>query len=656
MRGRRRTRIVARVDDGTAAVSVTWFNQPWLADRLKPGTRGQAARQARPLRLRAPLVRHRRERAPPPTSLRSTRPRRRSRPRPCGASSTRRCRSRCTSPIRCPAELREREGLALKRDALAAVHRPRDLDEAETRPAASRLRGAARPPDRDRAPRRQSASGRSRPALGEPGELIHRYREALPFALTPYQEQAIREIDGDLARTVPMQRLLQGDVGSGKTVVALYALLRAVENGRQGALMAPTETLAEQHFLTIADLCLELGVSCALLTSSSGKREREAALGADVVVGHARADPGGLRATRPRGRGRRRAAPLRRRAALGACGRPRAARPPHDRDADPAHARAHGLRRPRRVGDREAARVAQAGDHELDHRGPRVRGVHAADAAAAGGAAGVRRLPADRGVRDVARARRRGGGRAAAARRAARLPRRLPPRPAQGGRAPRAHGPLQGARARRPRGDDGDRGRRRRPERDRDDRAGGRPLRARAAPPAARPGRARRRAVVLPARLAREGGADRVGAGPARRRSATRATASSSPRSTSSCAAAARCSARGSRASPTSASPTSAATATCSSGPAPRRPESAPGRCRTRPRRSSPRSSPRRSREARGPTHPSSTRSRRLAARRGRRPTRSVCSRSTATPIARWRISAVPRDQRESGLVRSRLL
>ena len=82
-----------------------------------------------------------------------------------------------------------------------------------------------------------------------------------------------------------MQRLLQGDVGSGKTVVALYALLRAVENGRQGALMAPTETLAEQHFLTVADLCFELGVTCALLTSASGKRERSAALGADVVVG-----------------------------------------------------------------------------------------------------------------------------------------------------------------------------------------------------------------------------------------------------------------------------------------------------------------------------------------------------------------------------------
>jgi ATP-dependent DNA helicase RecG len=183
-----------------------------------------------------------------------------------------------------PAELREREGLALKRDAIAAVHRPHDLDEAET----SRRRlafeellvlqvGIAR-----RTAQRERTLA---PGLGEPDELIHRYREALPFALTPYQEQAIREIDGDLGRTVPMQRLLQGDVGSGKTVVALYALLRAVENGRQGALMAPTETLAEQHFLTIADLCFELGVRCALLTSSSGKREREAALGADVVVG-----------------------------------------------------------------------------------------------------------------------------------------------------------------------------------------------------------------------------------------------------------------------------------------------------------------------------------------------------------------------------------
>jgi ATP-dependent DNA helicase RecG len=82
-----------------------------------------------------------------------------------------------------------------------------------------------------------------------------------------------------------MQRLLQGDVGSGKTVVALYALLRAVERGFQGALMAPTETLAEQHFLTVEELCRELGVACGLLTSSVGKRARDAARDAAILVG-----------------------------------------------------------------------------------------------------------------------------------------------------------------------------------------------------------------------------------------------------------------------------------------------------------------------------------------------------------------------------------
>jgi ATP-dependent DNA helicase RecG len=102
----------------------------------------------------------------------------------------------------------------------------------------------------------------------------------LPFALTEHQECAIAEIDADLERTVPMQRLLQGDVGAGKTVVALYALLRAVESGRQGALMAPTETLAEQHFLTLDEPCRALGVTCALLTGSV-KHD----VNSDIVVG-----------------------------------------------------------------------------------------------------------------------------------------------------------------------------------------------------------------------------------------------------------------------------------------------------------------------------------------------------------------------------------
>jgi ATP-dependent DNA helicase RecG len=283
LRGRRRSRIVARVDDGTASVSVSWFNQPWLADRLTPGTQ---------VRLRGKLGRFGFE--PRSYDVGETRATADFAPvypaaEEIAAATVRRVVDTALPlamhvPDPLPADLREREGLALKRDALAAVHRPHDLDEAETsrqRLAFEELLVLQIGITRRVAERERTLA----PALGEPRDLVRRYRETLPFALTPYQEQAIREIDGDLARTAPMQRLLQGDVGSGKTVVALYALLRAVENGRQGALMAPTETLAEQHFLTIADLCLELGVSCALLTSSSRKREREAALGADVVVG-----------------------------------------------------------------------------------------------------------------------------------------------------------------------------------------------------------------------------------------------------------------------------------------------------------------------------------------------------------------------------------
>src|SRR5207244_9723572 len=119
------------------------------------------------------------------------------------------------------------------------------------------------------------------PALGAPADLVARYRDWLPFELTPHQERAIEEIDADLGRPTPMERLLQGEVGSGKTVVALYALLRAVEAGKRGALMAPTETLAEQHFLTLEEPCRELGVRLALLTRSVKDEVAEA----QIVVG-----------------------------------------------------------------------------------------------------------------------------------------------------------------------------------------------------------------------------------------------------------------------------------------------------------------------------------------------------------------------------------
>jgi ATP-dependent DNA helicase RecG len=253
-------------DDSGGQVSASFFNQPWLLEKLTPGTsirlRGKLSRfgfevksydigEARRTADFAPVY-------PASEQIPSTRLR----------ELVRRALADYGRfvPDPLPAELE----LPLHRDALAALHFPGDEDQAEI----GRRRLAL-----DELVALQLVVARLRDtdavatSLAGPGELIERYRGVLPFQLTEYQERAIAEIDADLARTTPMQRLLQGDVGSGKTVVALYALLRAVESGRQGALMAPTETLAEQHFLTLEALCAQLGVRCVLLTGSVGAKK-----------------------------------------------------------------------------------------------------------------------------------------------------------------------------------------------------------------------------------------------------------------------------------------------------------------------------------------------------------------------------------------------
>jgi ATP-dependent DNA helicase RecG len=111
-------------------------------------------------------------------------------------------------------------------------------------------------------------------------DLTARWLETmLPFQLTGDQQRALEAIDVDLGRARPMQRLLMGEVGSGKTVVALYTLLRAVEHGYQGALMAPTEPLAEQHFATIQSLMPGEAVPAGLLTGSTPARRKQDLLG-----------------------------------------------------------------------------------------------------------------------------------------------------------------------------------------------------------------------------------------------------------------------------------------------------------------------------------------------------------------------------------------
>jgi ATP-dependent DNA helicase RecG len=110
------------------------------------------------------------------------------------------------------------------------------------------------------------------------GSLLNPYLSGLPFGLTAAQERVIEEVLADMRSEKPMRRLLQGDVGSGKTVVAVAALLTAVESGGQGAIMAPTEVLAEQHYLSISGALAELPVRVVLLTGSQSVTERRAAL------------------------------------------------------------------------------------------------------------------------------------------------------------------------------------------------------------------------------------------------------------------------------------------------------------------------------------------------------------------------------------------
>lgn len=111
------------------------------------------------------------------------------------------------------------------------------------------------------------------------GDITARVAEALPFSLTEGQQQAVTEIRADLASPDRMSRLLQGDVGSGKTVVALMAMAAVAEGGAQSTLMAPTEILATQHFKTLKPLCDMAGLGCELLTGKMPAAERRAILG-----------------------------------------------------------------------------------------------------------------------------------------------------------------------------------------------------------------------------------------------------------------------------------------------------------------------------------------------------------------------------------------
>ena len=314
-----------------------------------------------------------------------------------------------------PEWTRQAAGVVDLESAFRAVHQPTDksvIDEGRDRlrfdeAFALQLTMAYR--------RADAASHRAVPRPRKAGGLLDAFDERLPFILTKGQIAVSEEIMADLGRTRPMQRLLQGEVGSGKTLVALRAMLAVVDGGGQAALLAPTEVLAAQHFQTITRMLGELAsggtlgapdqaTGVVLITgSSSAGRRREATLQASsgtagIVIGtHALAQLRcAVRRSRP-GRGRR-ATSVRGGAArrIDRQGRAAAARPGDDCDADSTLSGDDGLWRP---GDLHLAgdsrRAGRGGDSCCRYRASAVLGAarlatHCGRGEA--GAPGVRRL------------------------------------------------------------------------------------------------------------------------------------------------------------------------------------------------------------------------------------------------------------------------
>jgi ATP-dependent DNA helicase RecG len=303
----RRTMVQVDVTDGSGYLRCTFFNQPWREKQLKPGT--QAVFYGK-----LDLFQGRKQMTNPVVDLIGDRT---GRIVPVYPQSEKAALTTWEIGGWVEEALRRTEGLAevvpewvldrfdlIDRDAaLRGIHVPESADE--SRVARRRLVFDELLRLQLVLVRRKRELERTSVGIGHDtgGHLVRRFHERLPFPLTGAQQRAIAEIERDLAAPVPMHRLLQGDVGSGKTVVAVSALLVAVQGGHQGALMAPTEVLAEQHHLGMkallegftltseGDLFGERPLRVELLTNRTTAAQRTklmaklAAGEIDVVVG-----------------------------------------------------------------------------------------------------------------------------------------------------------------------------------------------------------------------------------------------------------------------------------------------------------------------------------------------------------------------------------
>ncbi len=301
--GRRNMRILnAMVSDGTGFLQVTWFNQKYLKQRLNVGTRifltgkvsyaygGQGNYAMSQLSSFQILEED--------ETAESS----------CGILPIYRATERLGQkffrqmikklledmgevPEIIPAGIASRYHLMPRREAFCKIHFPEnrmDVKGARNRLAFEELYliqcGLMML-------KKRSREGKQGVRHSEAGRLMHKVEESLPFALTDDQKKVWEAIQRDMESTVPMRRMVQGDVGSGKTVIALLALVKTVENGCQGALMAPTEILAEQHYQGFRERLEPFGIRIGFLSGRLTKKQREKVYGnisghgLDIVIG-----------------------------------------------------------------------------------------------------------------------------------------------------------------------------------------------------------------------------------------------------------------------------------------------------------------------------------------------------------------------------------
>jgi len=283
---RPKPRTEATFEDATGTVRAVWFNAPWMRGRLHPGSRGVLQGQAK---LRGKYL----ELANPKWEPEGEEPAaaREERLRPVYPASEELSSAQVERAVRAvleplaaqledplPAEYRASRALPPLADCYRRMHAPREEDEvleARRRLALEELLVLQLGVMMKKHRMRTSSRARAVPVTAA---VDARIRARFPFAFTDDQVAACAEIAADMAGRLPMNRLLQGDVGSGKTAVALYGMLAAVASGGQAAMVAPTELLAEQHFASISRFLAGSDVRVELLTGSLGAAARREAL------------------------------------------------------------------------------------------------------------------------------------------------------------------------------------------------------------------------------------------------------------------------------------------------------------------------------------------------------------------------------------------